>query len=371
MKKLIALLLACVMLVGVLAACGNSDKPGTNPGTSSEPPAGGYTQTYEWNVASTFGGNSMRNMEKMLKEVETRSNGRMKFNLYWSNSLISIPEVPDALKDGIADIAVIATVNYPSILTYNAEMVGMPFVGFKSAYQVLDCWEDMYEAFPNELQGEWDKIGAMPWLTWCTSGYNMFYVDKNTVVRTPSDLAGHKIMSGKTAFLKLINANGGAGMQVAPTAYYENLEKAVADGVVNTCSVVRTFGALELINASTQFYEDKASGAYFDLFYFAISKQSWDKLDPEMKQIFKDVQALNDADRLEQKRTLEDTETAYPDLNEGTNITVLTEAETQQWIDAIKPYNEEEIDAMVNTYKKDKAPEIYEWMLKWIADNVK
>ena len=106
------------------------------------------------------------------------------------------------------------------------------------------------------------------------------------------------------------------------------------------------------------------------MFYFAISKQSWDKLDPEMQQIFLDVQAMEAEGRLEQNRTLEDTATAYPDMNEGANITVLTPEETQVWIDAIKPYNQEELDSMVNNYKKDKAPEIYDWMIKWIADNV-
>ena len=370
MKKFIALLLSCVMLVGILAACGGSKQPSGSSSQPDTPPAGGYTQTYEWNVASTFGGNSMRNMDLVLNTIEERSNGRMKFNRYWSNALVSIAEVPDALKDGIADMAVIATVNYPSILTYNAEMVGMPFVGFESAYQVVACWDAMREAFPDELQGEWDKIGAIPYMTWTTPGYHILTVNEGDEIRTPADLAGHKLMAGKTQFLKLINANGGAGLQVAPTAYYENLEKAVADGVVQSVGTVRTFGALELIKSATLFTDEEvpSTGAYFDMFYFAISKKSWDKLDPEMQQIFEDVHKELDADNTECQRSLDDSANAYTDDAKFNGIK-LSKEEIQVWADAMVPFNLEEIENMKSNYKKDKAGELYEWMLNWIKEN--
>lgn len=374
MKKLIALLLALTM-VFALCACSPTTQtgpgPASNPGSTSsdsggENPSGGsqYTETYNWNVAITFGGDSIRNIQAMLDEVTEKTNGRMQFTVYPSNSLISIPEYPDALKDSICDIGVVASINYPSIFTYNAEIVGMPFTGMKDEYQAIEAWYALREQFPDEINGEWESVGAFPWYVYTTPGYHLLTINSSNEIRKPEDLAGHKIMSGKTQILNLINAYGGAAIQAAPTVYYENLEKAVAEGVVNNYGVCNTFGALELMKSSTEF----GTGAYYDMFFIAISQKSWDKLDPEVQQAFLDVNADMRADMLEQKRSLEDNANAIAALSDDFNKTVLSDEELQVWIDAMEPYNEAALEEMTTTYQKDKATEMYNYLLDWIAD---
>lgn len=376
MKKFIALFLSFAMIIALLAGCKKAPAQPNTPAATDAPGAPTdvvdpaedapvYTETYEWNVSSTFGGTAMRNIEAMLEEVTQRTNGRMKFNYYWSNALVSIPEVPDALRDGIADIALVASVNYPSIFTYNAEIVGMPFAGLENGYQAIEAWYALREAFPDEIQGEWDDIGAFPWFCYATAGYNMFFIDGNTEVRTPADMAGHKIMSGKTQILDLINQNGGAAVQAAPTVYYENLEKGVCDGVCNAYSVCRTFGALELLKAGTEFGE---AGAFYDMFFISISKKSWDKLDPEVQQAFLDVNADMRADMLEMDRTVEDNKNAISELAADFKLTKLSKDEVKVWADEMVPINEKALEHMATTYKKDKCAEMYEYMLNWLAE---
>lgn len=378
MKKYLALFLALIMLAAMVAGCAKKpaatpttdDSAATKPDatvdtTDPEADAPVYTQTYEWNVSSTFGGPAMRNIEAMLEEVTERTNGRMKFTYYWSNALVSIPEVPDALRDGIADIAIVASVNYPSIFTYNAEIVGMPFSGVQDGYQAIEAWYALTEEFPDEMQGEWDTVGAFPWFCYATAGYSMFFIDGKTEVRTPADLAGHKIMSGKPQMLDLVNANGGAAIQAAPTVYYENLEKGVCDGVINAYSVVRTFGALELLKAGTEFGD---AGAFYDMFFIAISQKSWDTLDPEVQQAFLDVNAEKRADMLEMTRTLEDNSNAIKERSPDFKLSKLTDEEVKLWEEAMVPINEKALEHMMSTYKRDKCQEMYEYMLKWLAE---
>ncbi len=363
-KRLVAIILTAVLALS-LVACGNNEPPaGGGEGTGSAGAESQYTETYEWNVSITFGEPATRNILAMLDQVTEKTNGRMKFNVYPSNSLVSIPEVPDALRDGIADIALVATVNYPSILTYNAELLGMPFSGIKDSYQACELWHAMYDQFP-EMQAELDEMGANVWYVYATPQYHVMTTDASTSIKTPADLKGHKIMSGKTQWIELINDNGGAGIQMAPTAYYENLEKGVADGIIQSYTTTRTFGCLELMKSSTEFADE---GAFYDLFLLAISQKSWEKLDPEVQQAFLDVNAEFAAEIAENDRSMEDNATAIETLGESFNVTKLTEDEVQVWKDAMAPYNEKAVKTLTETYEKEKTAEIYDWMLNWLKE---
>lgn len=351
MKKLICVVLSVVLVFGLVISI-------------SAAPAKAADAEFELDVAITFGEPAIRHMLQTFDEVTEKSDGRVVFNVYPSNSLISIPEMPDALRDGVADIAVIPSINYPSMLAYNAELIGLPFIGIHDSYQACDLWLAMYEAFP-ELQEEWDNIGGHVWYTYATPGYNLYTISKDNEIRTPEDLAGYQIMTGKTQWLNFIDANGGAGIQAAPTVYYENLEKGVADGVIQSYGTVRVFGCLELIHAATEFGE---SGSYYDMFFITISQQTWDSFPDDIKAIFDEVNAENIATVQENDRSMEDLANARLEAPEDMNTTVLSDEEIQVWKDAFAPINEDYLKFLEETYHKDKAEEMYQFALDWVAE---
>lgn len=379
-KRLAAVILGLVLIVS-MAACAKSDSggqaKGNNDGNTEDTgisadssenagdgSTGDSTETYEWNVSITFGEPATRNILAMLNEVEEKTNGRMKFNIYPSNSLVGITEVPDALRDGIADIALVASVNYPSILTYNAELIGMPFSGIEDSYQACELWHALYEEYPDEMQGELDEMGALVWYAYATPQYHILTTDNNEI-RKPEDLKGHKIMSGKTQWIDFINQYGGVGIQQAPTAYYENLEKGVADGIIQSYTTTRTFGCLELMGSATEFAEE---GAFYDMFFLAISQKSWNKLDAEVQQAFLDVNAGYAAEIAENDRSMADNASAIEELGEEFSRVILTDEEVQVWQEGMKPINEKAVSTLTETYKKDKTAEMYEWMLNWLEE---
>lgn len=366
-KRIVSLILSAILAVS-LAACGKGDSSGKTDTESKNTSAGSestYTETYEWNVSITFGEPATRNILAMLDEVEEKTNGRMKFNVYPSNSLVGITEVPDALRDGIADIALVASVNYPSILTYNAELIGMPFSGIQDSYQACELWHALYEEYPDEMQGELDEMGALVWYAYATPQYHILTTDSRNEIRKPEDLKGHKIMSGKTQWIDFVNQYGGAGIQQAPTAYYENLEKGVADGIIQSYTTTRTFGCLELMGSATEFAEE---GAFYDMFFLAISQKSWNELDSEVQQAFLDVNADYAAEIAENDRSMSDNASAIEELGDGFNRVILTDEEVRVWQDAMKPINEKAVTTLTETYKKDKTAEMYEWMLDWLKE---
>ncbi len=377
MKKSMVLILTGVLLLCGLTACGTAKEPENNTDTAvseaesksetkpTEPSTEG--ETYELDVAITFGEPATRHILASLDEVTEKSGGRVTFNVYPSNSLISIPEIPDALKDGVADIAVVPSVNYPSVLTYNAEMIGMPFSGIEDSYMACDLWNALYAEFP-ELEEEWQQLGAHVWYTYATPGYNLYMTDKDSEVHTPADLAGHKVMSGKTQWLDVVNKNGGAGIQAAPTVYYENLEKGVADSVIQSYGTVRTFGCLELIHGATEFGTE---GSYYDMFFIAISNNTWDSLPEDIQQIFTEVNADNAASVGENDRSMEDLANAYKEAPEDMNTAVLTEEELGSWYTAFEEVNQSYLTQLADTYKKDKVSDMYDFMKDWIEQNSK
>ena len=154
MKKLLALLLALVM-VFALVACGTSNTPDTPNVPSSNTPGADkpVEPEFVWNVSFSYGEATAKYTVQYLEQISEKSGGRIDFEYYYSNSLISIPEIPKALKDGIrsGDIAGAITQN-PVAMGYmtveaavklmNGEDLGTNFIDSGFAWYNADNMDD-------------------------------------------------------------------------------------------------------------------------------------------------------------------------------------------------------------------------------------
>lgn len=359
MKKLLALLLALVM-VFALVACGTSNTPDTPNVPSSNTPGADkpVEPEFVWNVSFSYGEATAKYTVQYLEQISEKSGGRIDFEYYYSNSLISIPEIPKALKDGTADMSALPGAMFPNQLVYTAFAFSIPFIGLGDPHDTTDAWWAMYDQFP-EIKQELADLGIVNWFTYFTPGYNFFFADDVTV-RTPADLAGHKIMVTKPSLADLITASNGASIGAAPTDYFNNLEKAVADAAVTGWSQVNSFGIAELIKSTTEFGDGGCS--HYDTSAMAISKKSWDALPADIQQLF--IDCARELSHVEVDRSLNESVAKAMAACEGATRNILTEEEIAVWAEAVAPYSEQELKEKYDA-GYTKIYELYDFLVDW------
>lgn len=356
MKKIIALLLALVLCFG-LVACGNtgSNDPGTSNSSSDD-------KVYEINVNLTFPEVSASGFNKWCEEVTEATGGRVKFNNYYSYSLVALADVVKGLQTGLVDMAAVTLYEYPSLFPLNGNVFGLPFLGWESEASATEIYWEMMEECP-ELLAEYETLGLHYMSAYAMPGYNIF-MTKAGAMETPADLKGHKMITVATAAQQLLAANGGAPVSAGPTDYYSNLEKGVADSIISHINVLGAFGVSPELIEKAVFFGDKYSGAYMYMLGFVFSEDFWNKLPADIQAVMTEKAPLLGQYCLEADMAL--TTVMLDKLDEkGVEQVVLTSEQVQVWADALTDYTASEIAEWSKT--NSAAESIYNTILDKIA----
>ncbi|HVN23565.1 MAG TPA: hypothetical protein VMT71_06315, partial [Syntrophorhabdales bacterium] len=97
-------------------------------------------------------------LENWCKEVEKRTNGRVKVTMFHANTLAPGPQIYDAVNKGIADIGY-ASISYTQGRFPLTEVVGLP-LGYKSAVAATGMTNEYLKKFKPK---EFDAVHVM-WL---------------------------------------------------------------------------------------------------------------------------------------------------------------------------------------------------------------
>lgn len=95
----------------------------------------------------------------MMDEIEKRSGGDIKFEQYWSSSLLKAPDLFPGLRSGAADIVIGAPHGY-NVHEYPLANVVMPFMTTRADALTL-AWQDLYAnnaTFRNEFESKGAKV---------------------------------------------------------------------------------------------------------------------------------------------------------------------------------------------------------------------
>ena len=318
MKKIIALLLALVMVVA-LVACGG-------------PKSGDTDKVYEMNVSFAAPEFSTTEITAALNRIQEASNGRIKFNYYYSWSLASVPTVVDDLTSGVVDIAAVPINEHLALFPYSNLVTYTPFLGLPNMLAASKIYDELYaenKVFPEEYA----KLGLHYWTNYPCPGYNI-YTTADHQIRTPDDLNGLKLISSSSMMAKFITAHGGAVLNSPVTDYATNLNTNVADGVVNHANVLAAFGCTDFVKGATVFGEQ---GTAVSLMMMCFAEDFWNNLPDDLKALFE-----------AEATALRDNQGAWDNGANGSNIqavadkggvvTTLTDEEIKVWQDAFAPY---------------------------------
>jgi TRAP-type C4-dicarboxylate transport system substrate-binding protein len=240
MKKLFLILVA-ILLVGVLILAGCS---GSTPAqTTSATPASTPTQVITLRYASTDSETSWTAehcLKPWIEAVDKATGGRVKFEVYWNNTLSNAMDNWESLKSGISDASILTMPFWPGLAPLS-DVISLPFLGITSSAQGSAVFWKLYEKFPS-IREEFKDIHL---LFVGVSDPNVL-ITAGKQVKTLEDMKGMKfrVTGGPpTEYLKAINASP---MLVPMTDVYMNLQKGVIDGVLASWTSVQSMKFYEV-----------------------------------------------------------------------------------------------------------------------------
>lgn len=357
---LLALLLL-VAFVGLSMLSGCTQKEESKQAeTKQEEKNQEQAEVIELNVNLSAPETVMKPFQEFAKTVESRSGGRVKFNIFYSNSLVPVMEVPKALSSGVADISNLIPYLYPGVLPLNGSITGLPLLGIPSTEAGSELYHQLFKKYPG-MKAEFDKLGIKLLTGSMMAPQQLLNVTANKM-SLPANIKGKKIISGKPVFGELVVAAGGAPVSMPISDYYMSLERGVADAVATTVNAAFAFGIAPLVKQAVIFGEE--TGIYMDLQAFAMNQKSWDKLPADIQKIFEEELAKLYVAEIKKERDLLAGFTEK--LKASANYTVLTPEEIEAWAKLAKPLHEKYINELEAKGLPGKA--MYEDIMKFISE---
>jgi TRAP-type transport system periplasmic protein len=260
-------------------------------------------------------------IEQWCKEIEKRTNGRVKINYYPGATLTPPQQTYDSVAKGIADIGE-ALVGYTQGKFPLTAGLDLP-LGQKSGYLATKMANAYYKKFKPK---EFDEVQVM-----FLSAHGPAYVNTKKPVNTLEDMKGLKIRaSGQTA--AIVKALGAAPVGLPQTETYDALSKGVVEGAMSPLEAMKGWKLGEV----TKYHTLSPGTAYASAFYVVMNKQKWNSLPPDVQKI---IEQINEEWIEKQGKLWDEIDKEGLEFVKarGNKLITLTSKEDARWIAAVKP----------------------------------
>ncbi len=258
------------------------------------------------------------------EQVEKATNGKVKIQHFYSQTLTKGKDAWGATKSGIADIAWCFH-GYWSGMTPLADVISLPALPFKSAEKGSEVLWKLHEKYPS-IQKEFSDNKIL--LMFTSNPYILITTKKQ--VKTMEDIRGMKIRMSGGPPTEMMKALGGTPMLIPMPDNYISLQKGVIDGMGAPWEAIHGFRLYEVVKYYT--------GTPFPAVYFtiAMNKRKWSSLGKEIQDAIMSVSGLEGSKFW--GRNFFDTAkdgVMKKAKSAGKNIEVydLPDAERQRWLD--------------------------------------
>jgi len=205
--------------------------------------------------------------------IKTKTNGSVKIDPYWGQTLAPVNQIVNATSTGVADIGAVAQAQEPGKLPLSM-VCQLPGFGTDYRAQSMAFWDLMNQ---EPLLSEYAKYNLLPLSVNFVPDY---FLISTKPINTAADLKGKKIAAA--GFIaQTLSAMGAVPIAMSPGEQYEGMQKGTIDGDAAPYSAISDF----------KFYE---VAKYIETFPFGgrvqpilINKNSWNKLPPDVQNIFK------------------------------------------------------------------------------------
>jgi TRAP-type C4-dicarboxylate transport system substrate-binding protein len=283
------------------------------------------------------------------KEIERRTNGRVKITIFPGGTLTAADKCYDGVVKGISDIGM-------SVFAYTrgrfplTEVADLP-LGIKSGLVATKLINAYYKKFnPKELKDV--KVMYL-------HGHGPGFLHTKTAVEKLEDLKGMKIRCTGLA-AKIVEKLGAVPVAMPMPDTYDSLKRGVVEGSMAPQESLKTWKWGEVVKFTTESW----GSAYSTGFFVVMNKEKWNGLPKDVKRIIEQVNAewierqgknWDDIDKAGREAT----------LAAGNKIISLSKEENMRWAAAVSPI----LDGYVKNMKEkglpgDKALKFYRDELK-------
>ncbi|HTV67813.1 MAG TPA: TRAP transporter substrate-binding protein DctP [Rhizobiaceae bacterium] len=267
---------------------------------------------------------SATSIKAWADEVTKRTNGELKFRFFWAGSLLPAADMAQGVRDGRADIGLVAQVYIPSRLPLST-VDSVPFMT-SNVRAFGHAFVDMY-AESEAMQAEYANNG-LHMLFFAPADENLFY--SKTELNGVADLKDKRIRAiglGAPA----LQAVGASPVAISQDQVYESLNKGLLDATSGaTMDLGVDFGfhtvAPNIIDPNYGIY---ASGSY------SINKAKYDALDPAVTTVLDEMAGKFLDDYFFPDMQAAVAERCDKALAAGAKIIVWDSKETEAWKTAI------------------------------------
>jgi TRAP-type C4-dicarboxylate transport system substrate-binding protein len=222
-------------------------------------------------------------LQPWVKQVEEATLGRVKIEVYPSQTLVRGPDMWRAVRSGIADIGWCFH-GYWADMTPLADVIALPFLPVPSAEKASEVLWTLYEKYP-AIKREFADVE--PLLLYTTSPY--FLLTTRKQVKTLEDLKGMKIRVPGGPPTEMAKALGAVPTPIPMPDMYQALDKGVVDGMGVPWEAVQGFRLYEVAKYYTMV---PLFTTYFSL---CANKQKWASLPADVRTQIMSVSGLKGA----------------------------------------------------------------------------
>jgi len=219
-------------------------------------------------------------LQPWAKKVEDATKGKVKIEIFPSQTLAKGPDIWNAVKSGIADVGWCFH-GYWSGMTPLADVISLPVLPFTTAEKGSEILWKVFEKFP-EIQKEFKDVKVL--MLWTSHPYLLITTKKQ--VKTLEDIKGLKVRMTGGPPTDQMKALGGVPMMIPMPDNYLSLQKGVIDGMGAPWEAILSFRLYEVV----QYYTETP----FPVVYFSMSmnKNKWNGLPKDVQKAIMSVSGL-------------------------------------------------------------------------------
>ena len=213
-----------------------------------------------------------RALSDFAKEIELKSQERIKCELYWSGALGKNKQHYDMAVTGVADITIFVTAYAPGRFPL-ISVATLP-LAFVSSPQGTEITQKFYKEYLFK-NGEFNDVKLLSLLF--SPPYPLGTTKK--AIRTVKDFKGVKVRTPGAGVTDVLKALGSIPVTLAPGEDYTALERGIVDGVVNSYSTMDSYKLYELIGHVTE------AGLGGIIVCYQMNKKSYERLPADLKSV--------------------------------------------------------------------------------------
>jgi TRAP-type transport system periplasmic protein len=289
--------------------------------------------------------------DEFCKEIEKRTNGRVKVSYFPGNTLTPPTQTYDSVSKGVADIG-------QSLLAYTAgrfpltEVIDYP-LGYTSGLQATLLINEYYKKFKPEELNDTHVLYL--------HGHGPGFFSTKKEVAKIEDIEGLRIKANGT------NAEMAKLLKVVPVTIsmpetYDALSKGLLDGVLLPIEGVKNWGYGDFLKCTVKNF----GCSYTSGMFVTMNKKKWDSLSPDVQKIFTEVSEEWIRKQGELWNKL-DAEAEAALVKDGNKMQVATAAEQAAVKEKVKPL----FDQYVQKMKEKGLPgaEVLKFCFDYLAEH--